>query len=60
MNISIIEGVTFIACNNRRDMLKLVYAARIKGYTYTAISNSEYALYNEDGYFAFYVKVNIS
>jgi len=60
MKIAIVDGTTTITCDNRRDMLKLVYAARIKGYTYIAISNSEYALYNEDGYFAFYVKVNIS
>jgi hypothetical protein len=59
MNIRIIDGTTTVTCQYRSDMLKMIFAAKTQGYTYSNTGNG-YALYNEDGYFAFYVKVNLS
>ena len=57
MNIRIIAGTTTITCNNRRDFLKMVFAAKAQNFSAIRYSANYYAVYNANGNFSFIVQM---
>ena len=57
MNISIIAGATFITCSNRRDFLKMVFAAKAQSFSAIRYSANYYAVYNVEGNFSFIIQM---